>query len=68
MADFHDENAHRLILNTDDNPPIAHAIPPHRERKPTLERCAHAARIVQRGDPFAEEAGDSPGNSLVESP
>ena len=60
MADFHDEDAHRLILDTDDYAPVADSIPPHRKRKSALERRADTARIVQRSDPFAKEARDSP--------
>ena len=57
VADPQHEDAHHVILDNSNDPPVAHPVPPEAPEPLAFQCFAEAARIVEPRQPLAQERG-----------
>ena len=60
VAEPHDQDAQRLVLDTGDDAVVAHAVLPEFAQLGALEGFADAARVIERGHASIQEGQDVP--------
>lgn len=66
VADLHNEDAQRAVLDAADNAVISYAVLPEVTQLGAFKGFAYAARIVQHGHSLAQESSDAFGKLLVQ--